>query len=238
MASDRLAVVLEAIADADQAGRGSVIDRVCAAAVVLLSLTGAGLSLMVDGELRGTAGVSDPGIATVQELQLSLGQGPCLDAWTRGAVVLEPDLADPAVVRWPAFAQLGVEAGVRAVFAFPIALGAIRLGAMVLYRDRPGALSHEELARGLVLADIATHTVLGLQAGAPADTLHTLLADEPAHWAAVHQATGMLSVQLRVPLDQAFVRLRARAFATGVPLRELAGEVIAGRVHLEDSTQP
>ena len=214
----------------------SSIDRVCAAGVALLSLRGAGLSLMVDGDLRGTAGVLDSGIAVVQELQLTLGEGPCVDAWRSGAVVLEPDLADPEVVRWPAFAQAGVEAGVLAVFAFPLQIGTNRIGVLVLYRDRPGALSGDELAYGLVLADVATQVILGLQAGAAADTLHELLASEPPHWAEVHQATGMLAVQLGVGLDEAFVRLRAHAFANGRPLRLVAREVIDGRLRLEDST--
>jgi len=179
VSNDRMSVVLAAMADVD-GDADSAIDRVCAAGVTLLSLKGAGLSLMVDGELRGTAGVSDPGIALMQELQLSLGEGPGVDAWRGSAAVLEPDLSDPVVVRWPAFAQAGVEAGVRAVFAFPLALGAAGIGVLVLYRDRLGALSADELAYGLVLADVATQVVLGLQAGAPAGTLHELLAKEPA----------------------------------------------------------
>lgn len=233
MSSDRLSLVLAAMAEVD-GDADSAVDRVCAAGVALLSLKGAGLSLMVDGELRGTTGVSDPGVAVVQELQLSLGEGPGVDAWRGTAAVLEPDLAAPAVVRWPAFAQAGVEAGVRAVFAFPLALGAAVIGVMVLYRDRPGALSADELAYGLVLADVATQVVLGLQAGAPAGTLHELLAKEPAHWAEIHQATGIVSVQLGVSLDQAFVRLRARAFADGDPLQSVAREIVAGRLRLED----
>lgn len=64
---DRLSVVLAAMAGVDGEAP-SVIDRVCVAAVLLLSLSGAGISLMVDGQLRGSAGVSEPGIATVQEL--------------------------------------------------------------------------------------------------------------------------------------------------------------------------
>ena len=232
MASDRLSTVLAAMANVD-GDADSAVDRVCAAGVTLLSLEGAGLSLMVDGKLRGTAGVSDPGIAVVQELQLSLGEGPSVDAWRGSTAVLEPDLAEPAVVRWPAFAQAGVKAGLRAVFAFPLALGAARIGVMVLYRDRAGELSVDELAYGMVLADVATQVVLGLQAGAPADTLHELLAKEPAHWAEIHQATGIASVQLGVSLDQAFVRLRARAFVDGNPLRDLAREIVAGRLRLE-----
>jgi hypothetical protein len=232
--TDRLTVVLKAMAAADGGGSVSPIDRVCVAAVVLLLLRGAGLSLMVGGELRGTAGVSDPGIAVVQELQLTLGEGPCVDAWTSRAPVLESDLANPAVVRWPAFAEAGVDAGVLAVFAFPLALGAIRIGVLVLYRDRLGMLSADELAYSLVLADVATHMVLGLQAGAPAGELHELLAREPPHWAEIHQATGMVSVQLGVSLDEAFVRLRAYAFAEGLPLRAVAHEIVTRRRRLEE----
>jgi hypothetical protein len=220
------------MADAGPGASASMVDRVCAAAVELLSLSGAGLSLMVDGQLRGTAGVSEQGIAVVQELQLTLGEGPCVDAWRSMEPVLEADLANPAQGRWPAFARAGVQAGVRAVFAFPLQLGAVGLGVLALYRDRPVPLGDEELALGLVLAEVATQTILGLQAGAPAEQLHVLLADEPAHWAEIHQATGMISAQLEVSLDEAFVRLRAFAFATDRALREVAGDIVARRLRL------
>ena len=232
--ADRLSVVLAAMAEVD-GDAPSVIDRVCAAAVSLLSLSGAGLSLIVAGELRGTAGVSGPGIAKVQELQLSLGQGPCVDAWAAAEPVTESDLAEPVVVRWPAFAQAAVESGVRAVFAFPLQLGAIRIGVLALYRDRPGELSADEFSDGLVLADVAVQMILGLQAGAPPDGLHELLAEQPAYWAEVHQATGMTAAQLGVSLDDAFVRLRAHSFAENRQLRDVANDVVANRLRLEES---
>ena len=211
----------------------SVIDRVCMAGVSLLSLSGAGISLMVDGQLRGSAGVSEPGIAAVQELQLELGEGPCVESWTFNQPVLEPDLAEPERVRWPSFAQAGVKAGVRAVFAYPLHLGAIRIGVLVLYRNHPGELDAEELARALVLADVASQVVLALQAGASDDTVHELLAGEPAHWAEVHQATGMVSAQMGVPIDEAFVRLRARAFGDRRALRDVARDVITRRLRFD-----
>jgi hypothetical protein len=232
VASERLSVVLRAMADADRGGCVSMVDRVCGAAVSLLSLSGAGISLMVDGELRGTAGASEAGIEVVQELQLTLGEGPCVDAWRYMEPVLEADLAGAALVRWPAFAHAGVQAGVRAVFAFPLRLGAVGVGILALYRDRPAPLGEEGLALGLVLAEVATQTILGLQAGAPAEELHVLLADEPAHWAEIHQATGMVCAQLEVSLDEAFVRLRSFAFASDRPLREVAEDVVARRLRL------
>lgn len=230
--TDRLSAVLAAMADLDGANP-SALDRLCGAAVTLLSLRGAGISLMVDGELRGTAGVSGSGVEMVQELQFELGEGPCVDAWASMEPVLEPDLAGPEVARWSAFAPDAVAAGVLAVFAFPMLLGAIRIGVLVLYRDRTGGLDRDELAYGLVLADLATWVILGLQSGAPGDALHELLTAEPPHWAEVHQATGMVSVQLGVGLDEAFVRLRAHAFAEGRPLREIARDVVARRLRLE-----
>lgn len=235
MASDRLRVVIWAIARADGDASASMIDRLCAAAVQLLSLSGAGLSLMVDGQLRGTAGVSEPGIAAVQELQLMLGEGPCCEAWATMEPVLEADLANPQRVRWPAFAKAGVEAGVMAVFAFPLLLGAAGLGVLVLYRDHPAPLDAEELALGLVLAEVAADMVLGLQAGAEPRELHALLAAEPAHWAEVHQATGMVAAQLGVSLEEAFVRLRSHAFAGGRPLRDVAADVVARRLRVGDT---
>ena len=221
----------------DGNGSVSLIDRVCRAAVELLQLSGAGLSLIVDGQLRGSSGVSEAGIRVVQELQLSLGEGPCVDAWARIEAVLEPDLADPRVVRWPTFAQAAVNAGVLAVFAVPLHQGAIRIGVLALYRDRVGTLSADELAKALVLADVATQAVLGLQAGAPEGSVHELLAGQPPHWAEIHQATGMTSVQLGVGLDDAFVRLRAHAFASERTLRDVATAVVARRLRLDGTAQ-
>lgn len=226
---------MAAMADAGDGAGLSVVDRLCAAAGRLLPLNGAGVSLLVDGQLRGAPGVSGAGAVTVHELQLTLGEGPCIDAWTDGEMMLEPDLADPAMVRWPAFARGAQDAGVRAVFAFPLQLGAISVGVLVLYRDRAGPLSADELGYALVLAELGTVVLLGLQSRAEDDTLHELLAGEPAHWAEIHQATGMIAEQLGVSLDEAFVRLRAHAFGEERPLREIAREVIAGCLRLENA---
>jgi AmiR/NasT family two-component response regulator len=106
---------------------------------------------------------------------------------------------------------------------------------LVLYRRRSGVLSAEELALGLVLADVAGQVVLAVQAGAPVDRVHKLLAGEPAHWAEIHQATGMVSVQLGVSIDDAFVRLRAHAFADGRSLRHVSRDVITRRIRLDGS---
>jgi AmiR/NasT family two-component response regulator len=87
-----------------------------------------------------------------------------------------------------------------------------------------------------VLTDVASQIVLALQAGAPEGQVHELLAGEPAHWAEVHQATGMISAQLDVGVDEAFVRLRAHAFAEHLALRDIARDVVGRRLRLEASS--
>ena len=121
----------------------------------------------------------------------------------------------------------------RAVFAFPLRVGAIQIGVLALYRDREGGLGAGEFADGLVLADVAMQVVLGLQAGAEPDGLHALLSAQPTYWAEVHQATGMISAQLDVSLDEAFVRLRAVSFAENRQLGEVAADVVGRRRRLE-----
>ncbi len=153
MAPDRLSTVLRTLADTDP--QRPIVDRVCDTAVTLLSLSGAGLSLMADGQIRGTAGVSSPRATMLQELQLECGEGPSTDTWRTRAPVLEGDLHAPLGGRWPAFARAASAQHVRAVFALPVALGAIQIGVLLLYRDRPGSLTGEELAEGLLLADVA-----------------------------------------------------------------------------------
>ena len=90
--------------------------------------------------------------ALIEELQYTFGQGPCIEAYDEGRPVLEPNLDQPAWPRWLAFTGPALDAGVRAVFGFPMRDGAVRLGALNLYRDRPGALSDEQHADALVLA--------------------------------------------------------------------------------------
>ena len=130
-------------------------------------------------------------------------------------VVAEPDLADPATPRWWGFTPPAVEAGARAVFGFPLRVGTVRLGALNLYRDRPGPFSDDQHADALVMADVAARWVLEAQAHAPAGVLADELEVGADFHFVVHNAAGMVSVQLGVSVDRsahpsASLRLRPR----------------------------
>src|SRR4051794_30285951 len=90
--------------------------RICELCVQVLGVTGASLAAVSDTGHRGVVYATDSVSSRIEELQLTLGQGPCLDAITSGTPVLVPDLDQPGNVdvrRWPGFAAAAAEAGVR-----------------------------------------------------------------------------------------------------------------------------
>jgi hypothetical protein len=190
-------------------------------------MDGAGIMLMSDDAPAGSVCTTNEVSAVIEQLQYDLGEGPCIDAFGQDQPVAEPDLADPEVVRWPAFAGPALDAGVRAVFGFPLQVGAVRLGAMNLFRHGPGRLTDEQHADGLVMADVAAQAVLVLQThAAPGEVAAELEAGAEFQYS-VHQAAGMVAAQLDVGVGQALTRLRAYAFGNDIALTEVADDVIA-----------
>jgi GAF domain len=118
----------------------------CEVCAEVTGMSGAGIMLMSGDVPRGSVCTTNKGSDVIEQLQYDLGEGPCVDAYHQDRPVLEPDLAEPATPRWPAFAGRAVEAGVRAIFGFPLEVGAVRLGALNLYCDRPAQLTDEQHA--------------------------------------------------------------------------------------------
>lgn len=149
--------------------------RLCAVCAEMTSTSGAGIMLMADGASRGSICTTNSVSELIEDLQFTLGEGPCIHACQSGRPVLEPDLASPKADRWFAFSPPAIAAGARAVFGFPVRIGAAGLGALNLYRDRPGPLTSEQHADALALADVAAELILLVQAEAPPGTLATEL---------------------------------------------------------------
>lgn len=206
--------------------------RLCLACPGIVQVDGAGVMLMSGDIPRGSLCTSNEVSHLIEELQYTLGEGPCVDAYQTDQVVAEPDLAHPVARRWPAFSSPVLEAGVRAVFGFPLRVGTVRLGALNLYRARTGLLSPEQYANALVMADIAARWVLEAQAGAPADTVAAELEIGADFHFLVHNAAGIVSVQEGITVTEALIRLRAHAFSNGRLLADVARDVIAHRLRM------
>lgn len=203
----------------------------CRACTGPLGVSGASLMLILDGSATPLAW-SDPTAARIAELQLTLGEGPGLDAHSGGRRVTEPDLARPRRTRWLALGPAAADAGAAALFSFPLRVGGVRLGALTLHRATAGALTDEQHVDGQSVADLAVTGILVVQAdaaGGMGPSLGTLAGSD----AALHQAAGMVSVQLSVGVGEALVRLRAHAFAAARPLADVAADVVARRMRFD-----
>lgn len=231
MDPDRLAALAADLAD-DRRNGINVGNRLCGVCVEVLGVTGAGIMLMADGEHRGTFGVSNSVISIIEELQFTLGEGPCIDAFNSRRPVAEPDLADPDRNRWPAFSGPAVDAGVRAVFGFPLTSGSATLGALDLYLDRPGDLDDDQANDAAMLAALAADTVIALQADAAPGALAHEIDLSVNHRAVVHQASGMLSVQLGTPVNEARARIRAHAYTCNRSIDDIARDIVLRRLKL------
>ena len=207
--------------------------RLCGGCVKITGVDGAGVMLMSGDIPRGSLCTTNEVSHLIEELQYTLGEGPCVDAYHQDRVVAEPDLADPVTPRWFAFTPPALDAGVRAVFGFPLRVGTVRLGALNLYRDGSGPLTGGQHADALVLADVAARWVLEAQAGAPPDAVAKGLEIGADFHFVVHNAAGMVSVQQGVSVTEALIRLRAYAFSNDRLLADVAEDVVARRLRLE-----
>jgi hypothetical protein len=188
--------------------------------------------LMAGNLPRGSLCSTDERSNLIEDLQFTLGEGPCVDAHRQDRVVAEPDLADPVTRRWLAFSPPVLDGGVRAVFGFPLAIGRARLGALNLYRDSAGPLTADQHADALVMAEVVARWVLEAQAGAPFGTVAEELEVSADFHFSVHNAAGILSVQEGISVIEALIRLRAYAFSNDRPVNDVAWDVIARTLRL------
>ena len=214
-------------------GQVSAADA-CAAAVAAVEVRGAWLTAARNGEAGHLIRVTDDVSEQLAELQLTLGEGPSLDADGSGGPVLASDLATGEYGRrWPVFAPAALAAGAAAIFVFPLQIGAIRTGIMGLYREQPGPLDTSQLGDALIFADTATLLMLDAQ-GQTAAGAGTGPGGQPAdlarHRAEIDQATGILTEQFATSIEDAFVRLRTYAYANDLRLIDVARGIIARRL--------
>jgi diguanylate cyclase (GGDEF)-like protein len=139
-----------------------ILDHLVERIVEVLPITAAGVTLISEGMAPRYVAASDESVLRFEQLQIEIGQGPCLLAFESGDVVAAPDLREDD--RFPLFAPAAVAAGLVAVFTFPLRHGEGRLGALDLYRDAPGELAPHDISSAQTLADVAAAYLLNAQA--------------------------------------------------------------------------
>jgi hypothetical protein len=226
-----MAEILATLLRAGSRGLVAVPAALCAE---VLQVTGVAVSVLMPGGEEEMLWRTDGVSAQLDDLQFTLGQGPIVDVAASGELVLEPELSAVPCQRWPVFTPAALELGVQALFAVPLQIGAIRLGVLLAYREMPGPIGSAPLEDLLVFADAVTEALLG---SGSAGTLPQWLSDRPAGYRAeVHQATGMVSVQLSVTQAEALIRMRAHAFSHRRTVAEVAADVVARRLRFDAET--
>ncbi|MFJ3223792.1 GAF domain-containing protein [Streptomyces sp. NPDC086783] len=231
MISDRMAEVLGMLQKRDATGGGAEVAAAMAAALGMDGVTVALISGSAHGE---TLWASDGVSRHFVDLQATLGEGPGVDCLAVGAVVRVPDLTLVRDGRWPALAMEVPGQTARAVFCFPLRIGAIVLGVLTLVRRAPGQLTRGQADDALALTFALTMRLM--DRGPPGLTLSGEPDGPPLLNAVVHQATGMASVQLAVSLADALLCLRAHAYGSGRTLTDTAHDIVARRLRLAPGT--
>ena len=204
-------------------GAGPLLEE-CRACLATTGTDGATVAVLSSSGVASTLCATDALSSRVEDLQFTLGEGPSVDAMRTGRPVLVPDLddgSDPARC-WPVFPGEARAAGAQAVFAFPLHLGVVAVGTLGLYRRTAGPLAPDQLSGALRALDRVAVRLLDL------DGPGLAVVPPATYRVVVHQAAGMITVQMGIDVQEALSRLRATAYAEGVSIDAVASDVVNG----------
>ena len=197
----------------------------------VLPVDGVSISTFGDFLPDETISASDAQSMRLDELQFDLGEGPSWDALETGAPVFEPNIRERPNRVWPAFSEAIIADDLGALFAFPLSLGPLRIGAIDLYTSRPSHLSDLNIQHTAALATVVSRLVLARairlsqsDIQGETDTRKQFSRRE------VHQATGMVLAQLGISALDARLIIQGHAFAVGRSVQEIAEEIIDRRL--------
>lgn len=204
-------------------------DGFCAPFLDVLPVSGASVSTL--GELLGseTLAASDGRAARLDELQFDLGEGPCWDAMRARRPVLAPDFQRTSRTDWPALAAATADDEVGSLFAFPLAVGPLRIGAVDLYSVAPVALDRWQTRQADAMAAVVGRHVLRRAVNSVGREYQD--SGNAFSRRLVHQATGVVLAQLDVTPDDARLVIQGHAFATSRSMMEVARDIIDGRIN-------
>ncbi|MFB2585380.1 ANTAR domain-containing protein [Herbiconiux liukaitaii] len=196
----------------------------------ILEAADAGILLPdASGELEVVASTSERS-HLISLLQLRADEGPCVDAYSTGTIVVVDDIASTHD-RWPSFAAGAAAVGYQSMYAIPMRLREETIGSLNLFSERVGPMRETDTVIARALADVATIGILQQRAITESDIAQKQLQRALDSRILIEQAKGVLSQTEDIQMDEAFTLLRDRARTGGRRLSDVAQEVItaAGR---------
>jgi len=219
--SDTFAVVYSALDRVD--GDDQLVEPI----LRLLPLSGVSIATLGDALSAETIAASDEQVALLDELQFDLSEGPCWDAVGSGRPVLETAIQRDGYASWPSFTEAIRGHAVGSVFAFPLRVGPLQVGAVELYDADERSLSAQAVDEMMSLTRPLSRYVLRrtLELAALPDTEHL----KPHARRRIHQATGFVIAQLGLSPDDAHLFIQAQAFAQNRPMAAVAEDILERR---------
>ncbi len=203
----------------------------CAPFLSLIPVSGASISFLGSVSAQSTICASDDIAAHLDELQFDLGEGPSWEALRSGHPALHSHVQSESDPIWPEFASAIQGDDIGAIYAFPLLVGSLQVGAVDLYNSDAGELSQRQITDATALAKIATWQVLRRVLAGDAGDFEDFESRPGFSRREIHQATGMLIAQLDVTADDATLLLRAHAFSNGRSVREIASDIVERRLN-------
>ncbi len=224
MFSKRLIAIFELMASRERSGGENGL--LCSVAAEITAVSAAGVALATSRDALLCFCASSDVANSLIELEITVGEGPCLLTLDGQDSIAEEDLRTSRNSRWMLYTPTALEEGIRSVFGFPIRIGGIRLGVLCLYQTTPGPLSEGQFTDALLMASVIGRGIVALQAGARPETLSGELQREAAFDFSVHQAAGMVAVQASIDISSALVALRMHAFSLSESLSSVCARII------------
>ena len=206
--------------------------RLCVACVLALPVRRVGIVIKVAGVGIEVLAASDDVAEQIEWTQVTLGEGPAVDAIARGVAQSLPDLTQ-AQGAWPVFLPEIARFGIGGVFAIPLQMGAIKVGALDLYCDAHTPFGAPDFADAVAIAELVTAMLLNLDGGGEMPGPLGPWWNQPLNTREVHQATGMVMAQLGTDARSAYVRLQSFAFGNGRLLGDVARDVVELRLRFD-----
>ncbi len=179
----------------------AILDQLVERIVDVLPVDAAGVTLISPGLTPRYLAASDKNALRFEQLQSELKESPCLLAYSTGLPVTISDLHDDR--KFSQFSARAVDAGLHAVFTFPLRHEDERLGALDLYRMTPGRLEADAMAGAEIFADVATAYLLNAKSRS-----ELVESSDRAHHLAMHDSlTGLPNRALLIErLEHAIAR--------------------------------
>jgi GAF domain-containing protein len=200
--------------------------------VELLDVAAAGILLADESRQLRVMAASTEQIGLLELFQVQNEEGPCMDCYRTGQMVLHADLAGDS--SWPRFAAEAIEAGYPGVCAVPLRLRDMVLGCLNLFLTVPVALTTADINLAQALADVASIAIIQDQAARDAAIREGRLQHALNSRIAIEQAKGMLAEHSTIDMDEAFKRLRGYARSHNRGLTEVSEALVAGQLRVSE----